>query len=41
MAKGGWRLNGKRIYPVKGKKKSSRKTYRTKKAAKRALKKGH
>ncbi|MHA1757961.1 MAG: hypothetical protein ACTSVV_14400 [Promethearchaeota archaeon] len=34
----GWRINGKRIYQVKGVRKSRKKTYPTKEAAKRALK---
>jgi len=37
--KAGYRLNGKRIYKVKGKTKSTRKTYGTKAGAKKALKK--
>ncbi len=35
--KAGYRLDGKRIYHVKGKRKSTRKTYGSKTAAKRAL----
>jgi len=34
-----WRLNGVRIYEVKGKRKSRKKTYKTKDAARAALKK--
>ena len=37
--KAGWRINGERIYHVKGKRKSQRKTYKTKTAAKRGMKK--
>lgn len=39
MSKSGYRLDGKRVYHVKGKKKSDRKTYKTKTSALRALKK--
>ena len=38
MGKAGWRLNGVRVYRVKGKRRSHKKTYRTKTAALRALK---
>ena len=34
----GYRLNGKRIYAVKGKTKSRRRTYKSKEAARKALK---
>jgi hypothetical protein len=37
-SRAGWRMNGTRIYKVKGARKSRRKTYKTKGAAKRALK---
>lgn len=37
-AKPGWRLNGKRVYKVKGKRKSTRKTYSSKTGALSALK---
>jgi len=37
--KAGYRLDGKRIYYVKGKTKSTRKTYGTRAGARRALKK--
>ena len=36
--KAGWRINGYRVYYVKGKRKSKKKTYKTKTQALRALK---
>ena len=34
-----WRINGLRVYKVKGKKKSRRKTYKAKSTAKKAVRK--
>jgi len=34
----GWRLDGRRIYKVKGKRKSKKKTYRSRAGAKKAAK---